>query len=419
MPLIETGVWLDQMLRNALSPEAGKPLAIAVSGGGDSLALLHLAADCAGDLGITLSAVTVDHGLRPDAAEEARQVGRICKGLGVEHTILNWQGWEGSGNLQDQARRARYRLMADWAEAQGIGTIGLAHTMDDQAETFLMRLAREAGTDGLAGMQTRREAQGVIWLRPLLQAQRQQLRDYLSDNGVNWNDDPSNEDDRYERVKARQALPVLANLGIDASVLSAVASNLRMARTALEWQTRDAADSLAREEAGDVILNKAGLMVLPDEILRRLLVHTVKWVSSADYGPRRAALTEALAALRDGKDFTLHGCRLLSSGDEVLVVREWQAVKDLEASPDKVWDNRWRLSGPENKGISIKALGEAGLRLCPLWRDTGRLRATLPATPAVWRDGDLIAAPMAGFVNGWKARLIHPPNHFKTSILSH
>jgi tRNA(Ile)-lysidine synthase len=79
----------------------------------------------------------------------------------------------------------------------------------------------------------------------------------------------------------------------------------------------------------------------------------VKWVSSADYGPRRSALTEALAALRDGKDFTLHGCRLLSSGDEVLVVREWQAVKDLEASPDKVWDNRWRLSGPENKGISI------------------------------------------------------------------
>ena len=415
----DSDAWLAHVLDRAFGSENLDRIAIAVSGGSDSLALLHLAVDWGKTRGIGPSAVTVDHGLRPEAADEAQEVGRICRGLGVDHLILKWQGWDGSGNLQDQARRARYRLIADWAKAQGIGAVALAHTADDQAETFLMRLARGAGVDGLSGMQRRRDAQGIIWLRPLLQVERSQLRNYLTGKGVRWIDDPSNEDGRYERIKARQVLAALAPLDIDAHVLSGVAQNLRDGRDALEVQTKAAADSVATIDAGDVVFDRAGLMSLPVEITRRSLVHAVKWVSSAEYGPRGTALSDALASLTKGTDSTLHGCHLLAGKTELRVTRELQAVKDLTCPPEAVWDSRWQLSGPENNGLAISALGEEGLRLCPDWRETGRPRVALLATPAVWRKQELVAAPLAGLANGWTAQLIHPPNHFNTSVLSH
>ena len=105
------------------------------------MALLLLALDA----GLQVRAVTVDHGLRPEAAAEAAWVGRLCAGLGVPHDTLQWQGWDGAGNLQDQARRARLSLIADWAKVAGLGAVALGHTQDDQAETVLMRLARRAG----------------------------------------------------------------------------------------------------------------------------------------------------------------------------------------------------------------------------------------------------------------------------------
>lgn len=419
MHLSDFEAWLSDALDSALGGETFDILGIAVSGGSDSLGLLHLAGQWSKRRGVRIKAVTVDHGLRPESAAEARSVAGICQLLGVDHATLKWQGWDRSGNLQDQARRARYRLMADWALAEGIGVIALGHTADDQAETFLMRLAREAGVDGLSGMATRRQAHGVVWLRPLLQVRRQQLRDYLTSKGVCWTDDPSNEDTRYDRVRARHALAALAPLGIDVAGLSAVAANLRGARDALEHQTRIAAESVALVEAGDIIFDGSGFLSQPAEIGRRLLVHAIKWVSSAEYGPRGSTLLQAHRELLDGSESTLHGCRLLRTKAGFRVTREWQAVKDQTSMPDAVWDRRWRLSGPENNGLAVRALGETGLAFCPDWRDTGRPRASLLASPAVWRGDALIAAPVAGKSNGWTATLVHPPNHFARSIISH
>ena len=176
-------------------------VAVAVSGGSDSMALLMLMQRWAEDNGARISAVTVDHGLRPEAAGEAAMVARFCAQRGIPHEVLKWQGWDGTGNLQAAAREARYRLIADWVRAQGVEAVCLGHTRDDQAETFLMRLARKAGSDGLRGMPDRFDRHGVHWVRPVLGQSRADLRAFLRRHGVLWVEDSSNEDERFDRVR--------------------------------------------------------------------------------------------------------------------------------------------------------------------------------------------------------------------------
>ncbi|MGB3147286.1 MAG: tRNA lysidine(34) synthetase TilS, partial [Paracoccaceae bacterium] len=204
---------LTDLLREKMTPGRDKRLGVAVSGGGDSMALLHLLADWRKAGGPELLAVTVDHGLRPEAAAEAGFVADHCLGLGIAHETLCWTGWDGRGNLPDQARRARYRLIVGWARRHGLARVALGHTLDDQAETVLMRLLRGSGVDGLSAMADCRVEAGIAFCRPLLSVQRQDLRHYLTARSVPWLEDPTNDDPDYDRVKARQALATLAGLG--------------------------------------------------------------------------------------------------------------------------------------------------------------------------------------------------------------
>jgi len=383
------------------------------------MALLHLLHRWATEQDVALQAVTVDHGLRKAAADEAKGVGEFCAGLGIAHTTLHWTGWDGKGNLQDQARRARYRLMTDWAHTQGVDTIALGHTADDQAETFLMRLARGSGVDGLSGMQSSRHTDCITWVRPALLLYRQQLRDYLLRHDIKWIDDPSNDDERFERVKARKVMQALVPLGIDVARLAGTAQDLQMARQALAFQTQNAATDIATIQGGDVLLERKAFNLLCPEIHSRLLSHALCWVSMAEYRPRRLALTDIEAALRHGKSATLHGCRILVNKVEIRITREHQAVKDTVCPSDAIWDKRWQFCGPHAKGLEIRALGAAGLAECPDWRGTDLPRASLLATPAVWQNNTLIAAPLAGLANGWNTNALFGLDHFISCVISH
>jgi len=383
------------------------------------MALLHLLHHWAVDQGVELQAVTVDHGLRKAAADEAKDVGEFCARLGISHTTLHWTGWDGKGNLQDQARRARYRLMTDWAKNRGIEIIALGHTADDQAETFLMRLARGSGVDGLSGMQQRRKADGIEWVRPALLLYRQQLRDYLQRHDIKWIDDPSNEDERFERVKARKVMQALAPLGIDVERLAGTAQDLQLARQALAFQTQNAAIDIATVQNGDVILNRKKVRFLPPETRGRLLSHALRWVSCAEYRPRRMALVDVENAIHMGKAATLHGCLITPTKTEIRITREHQAVKDMVCLSDAIWDKRWKFTGPHEKGLEIRPLGEAGLAVCPDWRSTEMPRASLLATPAVWQNQTLIAAPLAGLANGWVTKSLFGLDHFISCVVSH
>lgn len=192
-----------------LCSHAAGPVCIAVSGGGDSLALLRIAADWANLRGRRLLALTVDHSLRPEAAEEARFVADVAARLGVPHRTLRWESPEPG---QAKARQARHDLLAAAAREAGSVILLTAHTEDDQAETFLIRARAGSGWYGLAGMQplSLSPACGtgvpVLIARPLLWASRAWLRDILRAEGQDWVEDPSNKDPAYERVRMRQLL---------------------------------------------------------------------------------------------------------------------------------------------------------------------------------------------------------------------
>lgn len=414
---------LEEQVLRAFPATLPERLGVAVSGGGDSVALLHLLTRLKEHHKVHLRAVTVDHNLRPDAAAEALHVGAFCRDLGVDHQILDWHDWDGKGNLQNEARDARYRLMAAWARQNDLRMIALGHTADDQAETVLMRLARRSGVDGLSGMAVRHVAHEVDWIRPLLGIARQDLRDYLSAAGIRWVEDPSNEDLRFDRIKARRALVELSGLGIDVDALTTVAQNMAEARKALNWQAFLAARATGCVDAGAVVYSARKLRTQPDEIQRRLLVHAIGWVSGNSYPPRRDAIATVRKALAESKGSTLDGCQIVVREGQIWIFREYRAVEGLRTPVAEVWDNRWRLysrdDGLDLKGLEVRALGLHGLGQVVDWRKTSRPRAMLLGCPAVWRGDDLVAAPASSADDTWRAELDCGEEAFFAGLLSH
>lgn len=367
-------------------------LAVAVSGGGDSLALLGLACDWAAERGCRIHALTVDHGLRAEAGDEALLVAREALRMGAQHETLYWTGWDGKGNLQAAARAARYALMRAACARKGIRAILLGHTSDDQAETVLMRLARGSGVDGLSAMAEGRFGQDDI-LRPLLGEARADLRVWLSRQGMRWIEDPTNDDPRYDRVRARRLLTQLASFGIDAGSLSETAQAMARARQALIARAADVAQDIVTDRRGILTFDRAGLARVEAETRLRLVAHGLACLSGARYRPRLASLSAVLDNALSGQGGTLQGCRFLPGRDRLFMVREFKAVSGIEAPADgcALWDGRWRIAAPDHPGATIRALGEAGL--ARIDRPASLPRAALMSWPGVWAGDRLLAAP--------------------------
>ena len=341
---------------------------VAVSGGGDSMALMHLAAEWAAARGIGCQVVTIDHGLRPESAAEAEFGAKAAAGIGLPHKTVTWSDWDGQGNLQDKARQARYRLID---AARGSSQLVLTgHTLEDQAETFLMRLKRGSGVDGLAGIPICRfvssDAQdGGYWvLRPLLAVPRQSLRDHLVEKRLRWVEDPSNQDPNYERIQMRRLIGDVSAAGLTASVLAETATRMGQAKQALDQVQAKLMKSLTEEHHGDVSIDLGKLADEPAELSDRLVAAALCWVASSPYRPRYAALRRCLDAVREGAAQSLHGCVLYPWKERLRITREYQAVANLTvvATRHAVWDGRWSLdvSPPmagRLKGWTIKPLG--------------------------------------------------------------
>ncbi len=375
---------------------AGRTIGVALSGGGDSTALLHLCRAA----GLRVEAVTVDHRLRPESGAEAAAVAADCARLGVPHAVRVWAHGAVPGNLMDAARTARTLLILDWAQARGIGHVALGHTRDDQAETLLMGLARQAGIAGLSGMRRDWAEGGVTFCRPLLEAGREELRDWLRALDIGWLDDPTNQDARFARTRARKALAALGPLGITGAGLAAVAGYLAEAQAALAVQVRAAAARSVTPVAGALRVDP-GLWDAPAEVRRQVIVAALRGLTGAGHPPRAAELERLMAAMAGGRDATLAGCRFRKGW----LLREARAVGG--AVPfGGLWDRRWQVSGPAGPAGEVRAVGAEGLRACPGWRATGLPRAVLEVTPGVWQGGLLVAAPIAGRPEGWSARVV-------------
>jgi tRNA(Ile)-lysidine synthase len=299
-----------------ITPAAERPLGVAVSGGGDSLALLLLAQAAYPGC---VRAATVDHSLRAEAAAEAANVAAICASMGVPHaTLCAGPAQRGvAGNLQQRARLARYRLLGAWAAEQDIGWIALAHQRDDVAESFLMRAARGAGVKGLAAMQAVRpnEAPGfrTVIVRPVLNWARAELAAIVAAAGLTPVEDPTNADARFDRARMRALLAGHSDLPADR--LARAATNLRDAEDALDWVVAREAPARLEVAGSELWLRVEGL---PFELKRRLVVLAIGKVRARHALPdqwRDTAVPDLVHALEQDRAGTLADVQARVLGD--------------------------------------------------------------------------------------------------------
>ncbi len=404
----------DRLMATLGPFERPPELAVAVSGGPDSMALCALADGWARRRRGHTTALVVDHRLRPESGDEARRVAGWLDTLGVAHAGLAWTEPRPTSDVQAAARAARYRLMGDWCRGAGVIHLLLAHHRDDQAETLLLRLGRGSGLDGLAAMAPVVEVPALRLLRPLLGTPRARLRATLKARGVPWLEDPSNRDPAFARTRVRALMPALAAQGLTADRLAGAAAALGRARAIVESAVaRFLAVAVEADPAGYCRLDAVLYASAPDEIARRALARVLLCVGGGVYPPRAdrlARLHGALATGRLGAGRTLGGCRLVPRRDGLLVVREVAAAKDeapLAGGGTALWDGRFVVhavaaTGRGGRRYTVRRLGRDGwtglVAADRSLRDTPIPGVVRPSLPAVCDLDGIVAVPHLGYV---------------------
>lgn len=355
---------LDRLtIERMLAWTGDKPVLVALSGGGDSVALLHL---LAAELGASrLHAVIVDHALRAGSDSDADRARGFAAELGVGAEVLTLTWEEGANRAQQAAREARYRAICDYARTHGLNTIAAAHTADDQAETVLMRAANGSTWRGLAGVAPFAfaplwpEGRGIALARPLLTSRREVLRAYLRDQRAEWIEDPANDNPKFERVRVRQRLAELEKGGFDTSRVVCLATRLRKRSAALDLA---ASALIARAVNVDFAptIHRASWHG-PDEVRWRALSALVAAAAGASREPPWTELPRLEAKIMNtghrgsthsGVDFTAHLDRVvLLRGLGVAIGRADgvppQAPLDLPENGEAIWDGRLAVTAPE------------------------------------------------------------------------
>ena len=406
-------------------------IVVAVSGGPDSLALMTLLAEWRASSGLgalSISVATVDHGLRTASAGEAEYVSQCAASLGLAHRTLLWRGDKPATGIPQAARTARYQLLEAYAATlpgPGLTAIATAHTRDDQAETFVMRLARGAGVDGLAAMQSERPVSSgslVALVRPLLAIPKSRLIATLQERGVAYKEDPTNADLAFERVRARALLQTLEKDGITGQALATSARRMGEARAALDYATQQFETALALSLNDDIFcqFNRAafeqGPVVLRQRVLSRLL-HRFGGASK----PAQLSEIDDMAKLleRAPRMRATLGGAVVSAGTRF--VRIWReggriGTPNLTLVPGSgaLWDQRFwvSVSADAPDAVDVRPLGAAGALAIKGGKQALNSPArALEALPSFWVADTLLAVPS---LSG--RRCI--PNGFETVIFS-
>ena len=387
-------------LMQAVGPFERRPrIAVAVSGGPDSMALCGLMVRWMRCYGGETVALTVDHLLRPESSHEARLVSERLARLGVTHHILTRTGPPLEVNIQAEARAARYQILEEWCLGEGVLHLALAHHQDDQAATVLLRLARGSGLRGLAAMAPVVYRRNIRVVRPLLTVTRACLKATCIAHGLVWTDDKSNHNENFSRVRMRRLFPLLQDEGIETTRLSATARSLARAGLVV----RESVAILLAKSAdihpfGFARLDPRCLRGVPIEVALRALSFLLKIVSGRTYPPRLRQLEELhmvilAQAMHGGR--ALAGCLVRPFQGGLLLCREPAAV----AMPKPVtvgegclrWDGRFLIITPRTvpTGLKVGALGKTG------WREISAAR------PAFTRLPSRV---------GWTLPALHAPN---------
>lgn len=386
--------------------EARPFLAVAVSGGPDSLALAILADRWARERGGRICAVTVDHRLRPESGAEIDQLHGWLAARGICHEILVWSEKKPTSGIQEAARAARYSLLAEWCRKHGCPHLLTAHHREDQVETFLIRRRAGSGRDGLAGISAIREFADCQILRPLLGVPKIRLSALLEAERQPFITDPSNRNPVFERSRLRSAgaLPT----GADFAALCDEMRALGRERVTHE-RRRDAllARAASLHPAGFAVIDPGPVLTALHEIAERLLAAVVAAIGARTYPARRRRVGRLREVLAGGRGHTLGGCRFVIWRARILVLRELAAAEaPVQVLPGAslLWDGRFKVvlpvtaSGP----VMIGHLDRAGVAeygrsaLHPPRPSLPRL--LYPILPAAWDEDGIVAVPQLGYL---------------------
>lgn len=308
-------------------------IAAGVSGGADSLALVFRIHEWAESVGKKIVALTVNHGLRPEAAAEADYVAELMKQARIEHHILIWEGKKPTSDIEAVARNARYGLMADWCQKHDIHILATGHHRRDQAETFLLRLARGSGLYGLSGILPLTQRCGLTIIRPQLNDSPEELRSYLQKRKIKWVEDASNQDDCFDRVKIRKYLKELEQkIGLTEARLAETAAVLGRTRAFMEEETEAFITNHARWWCGVVVcVSWYRIQNLHSEMAFRILSRLINVVGCRTYAPEADEMFRLLEQLKrpEFKSCTLGDCEIILSRGKLWIVPELKIKKVL------------------------------------------------------------------------------------------
>lgn len=387
--------------------EAHPFLAVAVSGGPDSLALAILADRWSHERRGRIRALTVDHGLRPESGGEIRLLQGWLSARAIRHEVLAWSGEKPTSGIQEAAREARYRLLNGWCRENGCLHLLIAHHREDQIETHLIRRRARSGPDGLAGMSAIRELPDCRLLRPLLGVSKARLLAFLHAERQPFITDPSNRDPAFERSLLRAgdgAMRAAADFSTLSEKICAFGSERGVRGRAGNALLAQAA---ALHPAGFAVLDPSAVLAMPREMAERVLSAVAGTIGGGYYPPRR----ERVARLREvlvggaGRGHTLGGCRFVPWRERILVLRELAgAAQPVRLAPGASisWDRRFHMQLPPaaSRPVTVGYLGSAGVielkRLAPQVQD-GVPRLLFPVMPAVWDENGIAAVPHLGY----------------------
>jgi tRNA(Ile)-lysidine synthase len=400
--------FVDAMDR--LGPFEYEPhIAIAVSGGGDSIALTYFAHEWARANGGQITVLTVDHGLRSDSRSEAERVGGWIKALGITHQILNWQGVKPKSRIQAMARNARYRLMDDWCKDNGVLHLLVAHNENDQAETYLMRKEHGSGPDGLAAMSQILELSHCRLLRPLLAENTQNLRHFLMVQNAKWVEDPSNQNPIFERVRMRLHIKDEKISCLDVATTAAQFGNSRLRNS--RALSALIAFGVQLSPLGFAYVNLSVLTNASSDDIMRLFARVLMTVGGRSYAPSRTQLEFLVGKLlnNSASSVTGGGCQVIHKRDGFLVAREKRGLPlpVLVAPKETIhWDHRFKMTFGEglslsNGNVFVRALEDqdwAEVKLHIGKSQQKKIKAVIRhSLPALCDDTGVFAVPHFGF----------------------
>lgn len=379
----------------ALAPFSRHGIAIAVSGGPDSMALAICTKQWTAEQNIPLQAFIVNHALRDASSHEAETTQKQLQMLGIPAAILRWEHGPVLSKLHVTARKARYRLLLDACRAHNITDLLLAHQQEDQAETILMRFAKGSGIDGLAGIASQSHMEDIRLLRPLLSFPKARLIATCEAPNISYVIDPSNQSDKFARGRLRRVMPLLAAEGLTQERLCDLGARAAEASDALNYYTNEfLQNAVVQDETGTIRMDLLALQKLPRAVANRAIAHTLQSIHRQDYAPEYMSLTSLLDAIFNDTAMTprtLHGCLASQTSTQLILMREFAAITDapsIQPGETVLWDGRWyvHLEADADQTYKIRPLGnpphEMLDQLAPGLRQKfpqGRARASLPA----------------------------------------